>query len=447
MESVKNRVPGMIKLSVFLIALIVVFAKDTAAGSEGFQSVSTTRVGGFIYSATIDLQDHSTLYVGGSRGFFRSTNGGSHWEALNGPPTLADFVSIAIDPNSSNIIYAATVSSGEIWKSTDSGHSWARLNIRSGLDDIQAGWWSSLAVDPKNTNLLYAAHAGYDEPYPSADLFKSKDGGITWQKTPLVNRGSDGVYLLVIDPQDPQVLYAGDSLDLYQSTDGGETWKGITGFGPIASVTIDPQNSQTLYVGTQGHGLFKSADRGATWSWIGPSTTVHSVLVDREDSQTVYAAAKEGLFKSVDGGMNWRPLKSELSADVYGLITDPANSNTMYARGSKSLLKTVDGGATWTTIFETFGTPVLAIDRALYCGEDSWTLNVSNAVPGSAIRLSGISNGQTWQVLQWQVTDIDGTHQESGTFSHGTEGSHKIRVEVDGIPSNEISFTVSKCGP
>jgi len=159
---------------------------------------------------------------------------------------------------------------------------------------------------------------------------------------------------VIVDPQDPNVMYVADSKELYQSIDAGETWRGAMGFG-VYNIGIDPQNSATLYAGTE-HGVFKSTDRGGSWSWVrelgsGPM----DVVFDPHDSRTIYASGYwAGIFmllKSSDGGESWDAASSSLPVSwSFGIVLDPTNRGIVYARTREGLFKSTDGGTSWRGI-------------------------------------------------------------------------------------------------
>jgi hypothetical protein len=90
-------------------------------------------------------------------------------------------------------------------------------------------------------------------------------------------------------------------------------------------------------------------------------------------------------------------------------------------------------------------TPVLSLNSTAYCVGTAWTLGVSHASPNSKVRLMGTSNGQSWMVAEWATTDANSSLSQGGAFAEGTQGSHTLRVEIDGKTSNTISFVISNC--
>jgi photosystem II stability/assembly factor-like uncharacterized protein len=167
------------------------------------------------------------------------------------------------------------------------------------------------------------------------------------------------VYALAIDPQNPNVIYAGTT-GVFKTTNAGSNWtaadSGITGM--IPSLAIDPQNSATLYAAT-ATGVFKSVDGGATWSAASSGMPtqlfIRSLAVDPQNSATIYAALEYpyGVYKTADAGANWSPANSGLPAStfVFNLAIDPKNSGTVYIGiGLAGVYKTSDGGASWSAV-------------------------------------------------------------------------------------------------
>ncbi|HYR91901.1 MAG TPA: cupin domain-containing protein [Terriglobia bacterium] len=91
--------------------------------------------------------------------------------------------------------------------------------------------------------------------------------------------------------------------------------------------------------------------------------------------------------------------------------------------------------------------PVLSLSTVKFCPGGSWTLSATNGVPNTTVHLIGTSNGRAWRVSDWGKTDGNGVLSVGGVFAAGTEGEHRLRFDIGGLPSNAVSFTVSKCTP
>ena len=89
--------------------------------------------------------------------------------------------------------------------------------------------------------------------------------------------------------------------------------------------------------------------------------------------------------------------------------------------------------------------PIVTLNESVYCVGSSWSLTVSNSTPDTSVHLMGTSNDRSWEIRNWRKTARDGTRRETGVFTTETEGTHYLRVEVDGVLSNVVSFVVSNC--
>ena len=337
--------------------------------------------GFFPKSLAIDPQNSTTLYAAReSGGVLKSTDGGASWNAVNSgligplpgmcvfdpqnpacqnlPTQPARVAYLAIDPQNSNTVYAAT-GYGGVFKTTDGGAKWSAVNsgipIQSGIPIL------SVTIDPQNSRTLYAATIG--------DLFKSSDGGASWSlmNSNLRIGGCFDGPPVVVDPQNSATLYAGCS-GLLKSTDGGATWNSVSSRlpGSVVFVAIDPQNTETLYAAT-GTRVFKSTDGGATWRDTGLSISGRPALtIDPKNPGTLYAATyyssdlSAGAFKSTDGGEHWSAINSGLRAIGIGfLLIDPQNPTALYANPSRGVIKSTDAGTSWSQM-KSLG--LLAID-------------------------------------------------------------------------------------
>jgi len=228
---------------------------------------------------------------------------------------------IAVDPIDPKIIYAGTASdfsagiNGKLFKSTDGGVTWDTLLV--------GGSYKSILIDPSNPNIIYAM------PF---SIIKSEDAGKTWR--PIV----DGIKLdwetrvqsLAINPKNPRVLYAGTAGfytgNLYKSTDGGWNWNKTQSDSLLAGVTsiaIDPVDTNIVYAGTAWRGiLWKSTDAGKKWFRTGLRETglpIHDILINPDQPSTVYAGLR-GIFKTEDGGISWENISYGLPKAIFDVV-------------------------------------------------------------------------------------------------------------------------------
>lgn len=186
---------------------------------------------------------------------------------------------------------------------------------------------------------------------------------------------------LAIDPQNAGTLYAGTSAcfqasgapgwieggqnfchrpGVFKTTDGGLTWIGansglpwdLVDYGFIHALTIDPQDSKTIYVASHvasGLGVFKSTDGGASWKNSLLNGGGPALIIDPQNPSTLYAAGWNGVLKTTDGGANWNGVNSGLPENCCGsLVIDPQNPNTIYAAdGRFGIFVSKNGGRSW----------------------------------------------------------------------------------------------------
>jgi len=384
--------------------------------SQGFRTID---------ALAITPETPSTVYAYGLGGLFKSTDSGESWVDTGFPDSVRTpaidpkngVTTFAIDPQNSEVIYAGTfvcsgICGGRVFKSTDGGHTWITPKFVFTWP-VCSQSISALAVDPQKPSTLFATTTDCNDQ--GGDLFKSTDGGMTWQKTILrVFTYYAAQNVIDIDPQNPNRMYVGTGYGIATSTDGGESWSQVNFLGNsgledqflVTSLAIDRQNPSTLYA--------------AGYAW--PNSASPLPL--------------PGIFKSVDGGISWMPFSDGLNGlYLRSLALTPSGPRILYAGTSGGVFEIVNNE------------PVLSLDSAQYCVGSFWNLKVSNGATNTSIRLLGTSNGQSWEIRDWRKTDGHGNWSEIGVFAPGTEGSDFLRVDINGTLSNVVSLVVSNCRP
>lgn len=303
-----------------------------------------------VFNVVIDPQNGAIAYAATSLGVVKTVDGGDSFFDL-GQKTSVIFTMV-VDPSDRDMIYIGS-SAGDLFVSADAGLTWTRANQGLPPANILA-----LAIDPGNGTLYASAeHQG---------VFKSTDGGASWQITETAIIGSFQVVSLTVDPGDGTVYAAAAAAGIYKSTNTGGSWEAITaGFnGDIASqIVIDPSSNTLLAAALNETGNFfgvsRSTDGGATWtdSSDGLATeSVESITIDPVNPGTLYAATDMGVFRSIDSGLSWQAANVGLeTTQVTGVLVDPLNSNILYAatRGS-GVFRSLDGGIFWLQSGMTF---------------------------------------------------------------------------------------------
>jgi photosystem II stability/assembly factor-like uncharacterized protein len=236
----------------------------------------------------------------------------------------------ATDKKDQDVIYAAMKNAG-VYKTIDSGLSWRPAHY--GLASTQV---ESLLIDSQNPRILYAGTIG--------GVFKTEDGGENW------HRIGNGTYLLM-DLQDNSHLYARDENGIYETTDQGNTWKTVYALkkgcpDAISSWAIHPTDGNMLFLGggETCAGVYQSKDGGGTWALIGlqgkPDINHLAIGLDKEGDFSVFVATTWGIDVSYDGGAHWSHTE-HLVCD--SLNSDPNNPSTVYCAGFRLNVKRGEG--------------------------------------------------------------------------------------------------------
>jgi len=343
--------------------------------------------GGRTRAATGVPSQPNVFYIGQvNGGVWKSDDYGRTWNPIFDHESTQSIGAIAVAPSNPDIIYVASgeglhrpdlsVGNG-IYKSTDAGKTWTHLGLSDGFQ-IPA-----LAVDPRDANKVFAAVLGH--PYGSNEergLFRSTDGGQTWQKA-IYKDENTGASDVEIDPSNPDVIYAsmwearegpwedsnevnGTGGGLFKSTDGGSTWHALTNGLPKdlsqLYVAIAPTDSRRLYatvaIAPSGLAFYRSDDAGENWYKVTddprPSGRIGGgdlaiPRVDSKNEDVVYSASTVTM-RSTDGGKTWSGFRGAPGGDDYqNLWINPNDPNIILLVSDQGALVTVNRGASWSS--------------------------------------------------------------------------------------------------
>jgi photosystem II stability/assembly factor-like uncharacterized protein len=359
-----------------------VFSKKLFSGLK-WRCIGPFRAGRSL--AVTGVAGEPMLYYAGQTGggVWKTVDGGNTWLCVSDSNFTSSSVgAIGVAKSNPNIIYAGmgevemrnNISFGDgVYKSSDGGKTWKHI----GLEKSYA--IGTIAVDPKNPDIVYAAALGkIFGANKERGLYRSQDGGATWQQV-LSYDDSTGCVDVKIDPGNPLILYAsmwrahrtpyslssgGKGSGLYKSLDGGSTWKLISenpgmpkGLMGKIICTISPVNPQRLYavVENEHGGVFRSDDGGASWSVVSTQNDLtqrpwyfSQIFADTKNENTVYILNVE-FWKSIDGGANWTRVANR-HGDNHDMWINPDNSNNWIMGDDGGPQVTYDGGKNFTDI-------------------------------------------------------------------------------------------------
>ncbi len=325
--------------------------------------------------------DPNTYYFGAvSGGIWKTVDGGANWVPLFTHEDVSSIGAIAIAPSDHNILYAGTgeacirgnISYGDgVYKSVDGGQTWKNVGLK---DSRHIG---AVIVDPRDPNVVFVAALGHAwGPNPERGIFRTRDGGKTWDKVLYVDDKTGGIDV-VFDPHNANILFAsmwqvqrgpwylnsgGPGSGLYKSTDGGSTWKRLSGHGlpdgilGRIGVSVSGADSNRVYALIEANegGIYRSDDGGDSWTRVNDDERYRQrawyfthIFADPQAPDTVYVL-NTGLFRSTDGGKTFNLLPAP-HGDHHGLWIDPKNPRRMINGNDGGATITTDGGKTWTT--------------------------------------------------------------------------------------------------
>lgn len=269
------------------------------------------------------------------------------WKPLG--PDGGDVRSLAYDPNNPDHIFLGT-SSGTLYISVDGGTNWSQqAHLGSSFDMVL----DHIVLDAGTQTIYVSAWSA--ESSTTGDLFRSKDGGKTWES--LYDMHGRSIRAVAIAPSDSKILVAGALDGVFRSRDGGDHWQRLSPedhaeIKNLASIAIDPVNPEITYAGTW-HLPWKTEDGGQTWHNIKKGviddSDVFSIIIDPANTSTVFASACSGIYKSESAGELFHKIQGiPFSARRTRVLRmDPNNHNVIYAGTTEGLWKTTDAGATW----------------------------------------------------------------------------------------------------
>lgn len=332
-----------------------------------------------IYAGTGDPNISGYAFIGD--GIYKSSNGGLTWTHL-GLEQQRIISKIIVDPQNSNIIYAATMgipftpnNERGLYKSTDGGNTWQQILFLANNAGV-----IDLVMDFNNPNTLYAA--GWNRIRNNqqtiisgnkSKLYKTTNGGLTWDT--LTNGLPQGVFCrpsITMSGTNPNILYAtysdtsAELYGIYKTTNGGNSWTPLSTFGLPANtfngqgwfsggIKVNPANNNDLWL--CGVDLWHSTDGGNSWALGAPEWWQYIVHADHHDvvfkGNAVFTCTDGGIYKTTDGGMNWIDMENIPNNQFYRIAINPHQPD-IYVGGVQDNGTTEGNAATindWQRLF------------------------------------------------------------------------------------------------
>jgi len=374
-----------------------------------YRSIGPTRPSGRFVDFAVSYQDPYVFYAAtATGGLWKTINNGQTFEPLFDKEAVFSLGAVACSPTDHNIVWVGTGEANNsrstywgdgVYKSTDGGKSWKNMGLK---DSHHIG---RIVIHPQNPDIVYVAAIGhlYSEN-EERGLYKTSDGGKTWQKVlgPVLDGRHIGVIEVAIDPVNPDILYAatydrlrkpwtymlgGPGSAIYKTSDGGKTWQklsnGLPGgiLGRIG-LAVYPQNPKIVYAcienankpgmspedrwqeilaGKSSQGMvdgevYRSDDGGETWRKVSPEKQsiggapayyYGRVVVDPNNENHVYVLSV-GVYETKDGGKSWNPRAFNFGGDNHALWIDPRDSRHMLLGFDHGMGITFDSGQNWS---------------------------------------------------------------------------------------------------
>lgn len=355
--------------------------KDVSLHGLSFRSIGPAVTGGRIAAIAVHPENPSTYYVGSGHGnLWKTTNRGITFEPVFDDQGAYAIGAIAIDPKNPTVVWVGTgvgncqsnAGYGDgIYKSRDAGTSWTNMGLK---DSEHIG---GIAIDPEHPDTVFvAAYGSLRRPGGDRGIFKTVDGGKTWDRVLFVSE-TTGFFQVHMDPKHPNILYAsahqrmrkhdtniwgGPESGIYRTVDSGENWEKLTQGLPKEDMgriglAISEANPDIVYAIVQAmekeKGFYRSLDRGMSWSKQSDYNSSYpfyfqKIVADPIDPDRVYSM---DVFMQVtqDGGKTWKRAGSQFKhVDDHCLWINPKDSAHLIAGCDGGVYESYDRGKSWS---------------------------------------------------------------------------------------------------
>lgn len=314
-------------------------------------------------------------------GVWKTTDGGMNWQPSSDSAFGGTIGAVAVSESNPDIVYVGggetdirgNTSHGDgLWKTTDGGRTWKDMGLRATRHIAR------VRVHPTNPDIVYVGALGHAfGPNPERGVYKSTDGGTTWNRI-LYRNDSTGISDLIMDPNDPNTLYAsfwyayrqpwmlnsgGAGGGIMKTTDGGATWTELTanrglpsGIWGKVGLAVSPANSRRIWaiIEHDSGGVYRSDDAGQSWEWINQDRNLRQrawyyskIYADPKDTNVIYGLNVQ-FFRSTDGGRTFRQQIQVPHGDNHDMWIAPNDGQRMVQANDGGANVSYTGGRTWT---------------------------------------------------------------------------------------------------
>ena len=345
-----------------------------------FRSLGPAVTSGRVIDFAVNPKDYHEFYVATAGGnVWKTSNSGTTWDPVFDNYGSFSIGCVTIDPHNINVVYVGTgennsqrsVSWGDgIYRSEDGGKSFKNIGLK------KSEHIAKILIDPRDEKIIYVAAQGpLWGPGGDRGLYKSTDYGASWDSVLYISENT-GVTDVVMDPRDPDVLYAasyqrrrhvwtlingGPESAIYKSTDAGATWNKLTSGLPSGDIgriglAISPVNPDYVYAiieaSGDGTGFYRTVNRGAAWQKMSDYKNVSAqyyseIFCDPVDLNKVYILDTFSQI-TTDGGKTFTPISTKgRHVDDHAFWINPDNANHFLIAGDGGIYETFDGGQTF----------------------------------------------------------------------------------------------------
>jgi photosystem II stability/assembly factor-like uncharacterized protein len=363
------------------LALVAQTVRPTALSALRWRELGPARGGrsGAVAGSASRPLEYWMGTTGG--GVWKTTDGGVNWQPVTDRYFGGTIGGIGVSESNPDIVYVGggetdirgNTSHGDgLWKTTDAGRTWTLMGLK------ETRHIARVRVHPTNPDIVYVGALGHAfGTNPERGVFKTVDGGKTWNRI-LFRNDSTGISDLIMDPTDPNTLYAafwhayrtpwslnsgGPGGGIFKTTDGGATWREITAapglprgvLGKIG-IAVSPANPRRVWalIEADSGGVYRSDDGGTTWEWINKDRNLRQrawyysrIVADPKDTNVVYGLNVQ-FFKSTDGGKTFRTQIQVPHGDNHDMWIAPNDPQRMIEGNDGGANVSFNGGTTWS---------------------------------------------------------------------------------------------------